>query len=674
MGSGVGRGAGLHTSRVGLVRDFTPGDHASVEAALADLKVLGVRELRTRVSWAHAVTPEGATWYRGLMQRLSQDVCVLPCLVGTPPGLGRLGRANAPPAEPRAFGEFVERFLSEHGRSVEWVELWDEPRNLTLYDWRLDPAWETFTALVAEGALRAHAAGKRVVLGGMSPVDPQWLDWLLGRLGPDMLDAVGVHGWPDTHDTPWTGWDAWLEPVRDVLVRHASRAEVWITAAGFSTWHHRERRQVAEFLDAAAAPVTRTYWDGLVDACSVEDVPEEGTDERDLYLGLKRADGTPKLLYRLWAESGLVGLAEGFRRLGAARGVRPERQVVVFGGAGFIGCNVANAYLEEGRRVLVYDNLSRTGVEKNLRWLRERHGDRLDVEVADIRDAASVRRAVRHAGEVFHFGAQVAVTTSLDAPTHDFEVNARGTFNVLEALRAMDTPAPLVFTSTNKVYGGLPGQRFVAGERRYEPLDPDIRAQGISERCALDFESPYGCSKGTADQYVLDWARSYGLRATVFRMSCIFGPRQFGTEDQGWVAHFLIRVLKRQPITLYGDGRQVRDLLFVEDLVRAFRLAQVKMDAVSGQVFNIGGGPTRAVSLLELLALIEELVGRAPDVRHEDWRAGDQRYYVSDTRKFQAATGWAPQVGVREGVTRLLGWLDERTMPRESLALETYAG
>lgn len=680
MGSGAGRGAGLRTSRVGLVRDFTPGDHASVEAALADLKVLGVRELRTRVSWAHAATAEGAVWYRWLMQRLSQEVGVLPCLVGTPPGLGG-GRECAPPKDARAFGEFVELFLAEHGRVVEWVELWDEPRSLASYDWRLDPAWETFTTMVAEGAKRAHAAGKRVVLGGMSPVDPAWLDGLLARLGPDALDAVGVHGWPDTHDAPWTGWRTWLEPVEDVLARRRSRAEVWITSAGYSTWRHGERRQVAEFLDAAAAAVPRMYWDGLCDAGSVEDVLEEGTDERDLYLGLKRADGRPKLLYRLWAECGLVGLAEGFRQLGQARGVRPERQVVVFGGAGFIGCNVANAYLEEGRRVLIYDNLGRAGVEKNLRWLKARHGDRLDVEVADIRDAASVRSAVRQAGEVFHFGAQVAVTTSLDGPTHDFEVNARGTFNVLEALRAMDTPASLVFTSTNKVYGGLPGLRFVAGAGRYEPLDTDIRAQGISERCALDFESPYGCSKGAADQYVLDWARSYGLRATVFRMSCIYGPRQFGTEDQGWVAHFLIRALKGQPITLYGDGMQVRDILFVEDLVRAFRLAQAKMDTVSGQAFNIGGGPTRTVSLLELLELIEELVGQRPDVRHEDWRTGDQRYYVSDTRKFQAATGWAPQVGVREGVTRLLGWLEEmlegrpsRAVRQEPVPLETFAG
>lgn len=335
------------------------------------------------------------------------------------------------------------------------------------------------------------------------------------------------------------------------------------------------------------------------------------------------------------------------------------RQVVIFGGAGFIGSNVAHSYLAEGRRVLVFDNLSRPRVDKNLRWLAEQHGANLDVDIGDIRDFQAVRRALRNAEQAFHFAAQVAVTTSLEGPVNDFEVNARGTLNVLEALRMLRTPVPLVFTSTNKVYGCLRGMRFAADGRRYEPVDPAIRAEGISEQCPLDFESPYGCSKGTADQYVLDYARSYGLKTAVFRMSCIYGPRQFGTEDQGWVAHFLIRALKRQPITLYGDGMQVRDILFVEDLVRAFRLAQARMETISGEAFNIGGGPSRTVSLLELLEQSEQLTGHKPEVGFEGWRTGDQRYYVSDTRKFQAATGWAPQVGVREGIARLYAWLEE---------------
>jgi CDP-paratose 2-epimerase len=357
-----------------------------------------------------------------------------------------------------------------------------------------------------------------------------------------------------------------------------------------------------------------------------------------------------------------------------------EKRVVIFGGAGFIGSNVADHYLSEGRRVLVFDNVSRAGVERNLRWLKSRHGELLGVEVADIRDEEAVRRAVRNAEEVFHFAAQVAVTTSLEGPVHDFEVNARGTLNVLEALRAMDEPAPLLFTSTNKVYGGLPGLELVQDGRRYGPRDEETRSHGISERCPLDFESPYGCSKGTADQYVLDYGRSFGLRTAVFRMSCIYGPRQFGTEDQGWVAHFLIRALQGQPITLYGDGKQVRDILFIEDLVRAFRLAQAHIDKLRGQAFNIGGGPQRTVSLLELLELIAQRTGRAPEVRFEDWRTGDQRYYVSDTRKFQEATGWAPQVGVEQGVSRLHTWLEELAEERTSKPattgepLEAFAG
>jgi CDP-paratose 2-epimerase len=357
-----------------------------------------------------------------------------------------------------------------------------------------------------------------------------------------------------------------------------------------------------------------------------------------------------------------------------------HKPVVIFGGAGFIGSNVADHYLSEGHLVRVFDNVSRAGVERNLRWLKERHGSLLNVVVGDVRDEVAVRGAVRDAGEVFHFAAQVAVTTSLEGPVHDFEVNARGTLNVLEALRAMDEPASLIFTSTNKVYGGLPGLELVQSGRRYGPRDEDTRAHGLSERCPLDFESPYGCSKGCADQYVLDYGRSFGLKTAVFRMSCIYGPRQFGNEDQGWVAHFLIRALEGKPITLYGDGMQVRDILFVEDLVRALQLAQTNIDKLQGQVFNIGGGPERTVSLLELLDLIEQLTGRRTEVRFEDWRTGDQRYYVSDTRKFQQATGWAPQVSVEQGVTRLHAWLEtlvqERTShaPVRGDALEAFAG
>jgi CDP-paratose 2-epimerase len=333
---------------------------------------------------------------------------------------------------------------------------------------------------------------------------------------------------------------------------------------------------------------------------------------------------------------------------------------LITGGAGFIGTNLARRLLSEGDEVLVLDSLARPGVDGNLAALRAEFGERLDVAVADIRDAAAVQRAVRGADRVFHFAAQVAVTTSLVDPVEDFEVNALGTLTLLEAIRARPEPPPLVFTSTNKVYGALEDVGLRRRNRRYEPADAVTALRGISEQRPLDFYSPYGCSKGAADQYVRDYARTYGLPAIVFRMSCIYGPYQFGTEDQGWVAHFLIQALEGHPITLYGDGRQVRDILFVEDLVEALLGAQRIMPTDAGRVFNIGGGPDNTVSLLELLELIGEQVGRRPAVAFDAWRPGDQRYYVSDTRSFEQATAWRPAVGVREGVARLTEWLSAR--------------
>ncbi|HYD52329.1 MAG TPA: SDR family NAD(P)-dependent oxidoreductase [Gemmatimonadaceae bacterium] len=348
-----------------------------------------------------------------------------------------------------------------------------------------------------------------------------------------------------------------------------------------------------------------------------------------------------------------------------------QRPVLITGGAGFVGCNLAHRLLGEGRTVVLFDNLSRAGVERNLAWLRAQHGDRVTARVADVRDRAAVEAAVRGVGEVYHFAAQVAVTTSLADPVEDFEINARGTLNLLEAIRAQAEPPSLVFTSTNKVYGELADLPTRERDTRHEPTDELARARGVSERRSLDFHSPYGCSKGTADQYVLDYARSFGIPAVVFRMSCIYGPHQFGTEDQGWVAHFLIRAIEGAPIALYGDGKQVRDVLFVEDLIDAFLLARRHIHAIAGRAFNIGGGAANTTSLNELLARISELTGERPAVTYGAWRTGDQRWYVSDVRAFGEATGWVPRTTVADGLARLHAWLrdaraESRVAPRAS--------
>lgn len=354
---------------------------------------------------------------------------------------------------------------------------------------------------------------------------------------------------------------------------------------------------------------------------------------------------------------------------GALRGGLGGRPVLITGGAGFIGTNLAERLMESGYRVVIYDNLSRPGVEHNVRWLERGFPDLLDVRVEDVRDRAALRQAVIDAGAVAHLAAQVAVTTSLLDPEHDLSVNVLGTVGLLEELRALGRPVPFIFTSTNKVYGDLAGRRVEARELRYEPVHEPLRQRGVDESQPLSFCSPYGCSKGAAEQYVLDYGRSYRMPTVVFRMSCIYGRRQWGVEDQGWVAHLVRCALQGEPITIFGDGRQVRDLLFADDLVRAMAGAIQNIDRVRGRAFNVGGGPASSVSLLELIALLRER-GLDPEVRHADWRASDQRWYVSDTSALTEAIGWRPEVHVQEGLGRLIDWL--RTAPPLSARRRAY--
>ncbi|MEY9122098.1 SDR family NAD(P)-dependent oxidoreductase [Bradyrhizobium yuanmingense] len=337
-----------------------------------------------------------------------------------------------------------------------------------------------------------------------------------------------------------------------------------------------------------------------------------------------------------------------------------NRPVLVTGGCGFIGCNLADRLAERGDRVLVLDNLARAGVRENAQWLKSRHGDRVAITVADIRDPIPVIDAVREARAVLHLAAQVAVTDSVSDPSADFEINARGTLNVLEAVRLHNASAPVIFASTNKVYGRLIEDSEIAlAGRRYTPVN-DLLAGGISENAPLDFYSPYGCSKGTADQYVHDYARVFGLQTVVVRMSCIYGPRQFGTEDQGWIAHFLLSAIRGNPLTIYGDGKQVRDALHVSDAVSAWLAALDHIALARGRVFNLGGGPGNAVSLLELIDRITELTGRKVSYRFADWRPGDQPWYVTDTRALATALGWTPQMPLADGLRSLHTWLDGR--------------
>ncbi len=333
-----------------------------------------------------------------------------------------------------------------------------------------------------------------------------------------------------------------------------------------------------------------------------------------------------------------------------------KQYILITGGAGFIGTNIASSYLEQSQPVHILDNLGRPGGERNIADLCARYPGRILFTQADIRSKDQVEAAVESARVIYHLAAQVAVTTSLDNPLADAETNLIGTLNLLESVRRRATKPPLLFTSTNKVYGRLGCVPLCERVSRYEPVAAEAAKSGAGEDQPLEFLSPYGCSKGSADQYVLDYARSFNLPATVFRMSCIYGPYQLGSEDQGWVAHFVRQALKGEAITIYGDGKQVRDLLYVDDLVRAMRRAVDQIQVSSGQAFNIGGGPENSASLLDILAQIRLLTGNSPLVHWGAERLGDQRWYVSNTSKAKSALGWRPEISIRYGLRKLIDW------------------
>lgn len=340
-------------------------------------------------------------------------------------------------------------------------------------------------------------------------------------------------------------------------------------------------------------------------------------------------------------------------------------RILVTGGIGFIGTNLADRLLSDGHEVVLFDNVSRAGVEDNLDWLRQQYRDRIHFVKGDVRDYGAVEIAMSGSEIVFHLAAQVAVTTSVQSPQQDFSVNAQGTLNVLEAARRQRRMPIVLYTSTNKVYGGFEHLRIVARPTRYEF---ENLPYGISESCPLDFHSPYGCSKGTADQYVRDYYRIYGLRTVVFRMSCIYGPHQCGTEDQGWVAHFALTGLRGGKLTIYGDGKQVRDLLYVEDLVELMSRACADIENTAGQIYNVGGGPANTIAVwTELREPLERVIGKLPPVNYDAFRPGDQRIYVSDIRKVQEKLKWSPRVGIAEGLERMVqAWTKDRAAVRHA--------
>lgn len=333
-----------------------------------------------------------------------------------------------------------------------------------------------------------------------------------------------------------------------------------------------------------------------------------------------------------------------------------RKKVLITGGAGFIGSNIAHYFAQKDYAVTIFDNFERQGTRENAQWLTDQF-PRIHIIEGDIRKRNDLKRGVNEAEIIFHLAAQVAVTTSVVDPTTDFEINALGTFNVLEIARQTGNKPILIFSSTNKVYGGMEDLEIIERNGKYDYKDLPF---GISETMNLDFHSPYGCSKGAADQYVRDYARIYDLPTVVLRQSCIYGPRQFGIEDQGWIAWFIIAATLGKKITVYGDGKQVRDVLYIDDLVRLFEIAVEKIEKTKGKIYNVGGGKENTLSVWsEFGPILDDLFGRKIDVSFSNWRPGDQKVYISDIRYIEKELGWKPKVGVAEGIEKLFHWVQD---------------
>src|SRR3954447_8562307 len=535
---------------VGAVQYFHIHDRETVARVLAGLDGVPLKHLRTAISWCDWMSEGGEEWYEWLLPQLPQRLDLLPCFLYTPPELGILPKTSSPPREPQRYGEFVAMVLERYAGQFEHVELWNEPNNYIEWDWTIDPEWTIFAEMIGGAAARASKLGARPVLGGMSPFDPNWLDLMFKRGALEHIEVIGVHGFPGTWEAVWEGWDVHIDRVQEVCDRHESKADIWVTECGFSTWAHDEFRQLKTMVELAEAPAERVYW------YSVQDLaPERETldgfhaDERAYHFGLQRTSGEAKLIARVLEVGGLPAVRE-MVEFATHPADDETKRTLITGGAGFIGSRLADRLASDGVPVTVLDNLSRSGSELRVRELKRRHGELMRIEVGDVRDVFALRRCLAHCDAVFHLAAD-APGDALNSVSTDLDINLRGTINLLEEARRLDAPPPIVFASSSVVY------------------DPT---------------GPFASSKAAADQYVQAYARTFGMATCVLRLGAVYGPGQTGNEEQGWFGALALAAAQGRPAVVFGDGRDVRDLLYVEDAVNALICSLASQEALAGAV------------------------------------------------------------------------------------------
>ncbi len=612
---------------LGVLQWFWSGERDRVEEVLADLRTLGITRLRTGVSWADWYTSYGVEWYSWLLPRLAKEVEVLPCFLYTPPSLGVTPKASAPPRNPRDYADFLDDVITRYGRHFEWVELWNEPNNVSEWDWTLDPEWRVFCQMIGGAAYWARARGKKTVLGGMSPTDPHWLRLMFDRGVMGYIDAVGIHGFPGIWERTWEGWPANVHKVRDVLEACRSATSIWITEVGFSTWRHEEHRQVLEFLRAAEAPVERLYWYSARDLDpNHPTVDGFHSDEREYHFGLARADGSRKLLCRAWADGGIENVRR-VARLGLHPGIHVGTHPItlITGGAGFIGARLADRIASTGRPVVIFDSFDRPGAEDNAEWLRDRYPGHVRIVVADVRNRFALREALESVETVYHLVAPAEHAGPADLEL-EFDVVCRGTLNVLlEAARRERVP-DILFVSA---------------------VATDAAEDDVFASCETD-----DCARLTAEAWVHNAARRHGFRAAVLRLGDVYGVEVSG-RPAGWPGDLALALARGEPSPKPSGRHALYPLLAVEEAVRELDKARSRMDTLAGGTHAVTGGAASALSGTEVLRILSGDRSATSDEPHQtDVREGLARLRRAALRYPAAPSGEPKRAAKSAGARR----------------------
>jgi len=647
----------------GLVEWLRPGEYARAESVMEDLRIVGCHRLRMEISWADWHREGVAGWYDWLLPRLSREVELLPCFHFTPPSLGVRPAIASPPRDPKAYADWLDVMITRYGAHFDSVELWNEPNNLSEWDWNCDPEWQIFGAMIGGAAYWAKVCGKRTVLGGMSPIDPHWLQ-LMARQGVlENIDIVGIHAFPAHEGIHWRGWKEVLQTVRGALAACGCDQPVWVTETGHSTWRHDEFRQAQAFVEAMEAPAERVYWYGMQDLNPAESTIDGfHVDEREYHFGVKHANGCLKLLYRLLATGGYPCVRGVVSRASRQSSPPARKAALIIGGAGFIGASLAGRLAQAGTPVQIYDNLSGADSLENLTRLDGQAIPGIEMTPGDLRDTPALGDMLKNASAVYHLGAPVSAQACAEQPHHAHDIICGATVRLMETLAGLPAPPPLIYVSTHKAYGRLAPVTLVFRETRCEPVEESLRLFGIPEETPLRPDDVYGAARAAAEYLVLAYARQYALPATVLRFSTVYGPRQRPARDSAWLAALCAHVATGHPLTVFGDGRQVRDPLYIDDAVDALETACRRIENLRLRVFNVGGGPENAISLLELIDLIGSW-GYTHELQWARPRALEQNWFTADIRRFWAATRWRPETGLAQGLHKTLEAWAARPQP-----------